>query len=72
MTTAPPTITEFGVMSPLTLLQRIAYGTLCTGARGVISASVPTVIPMYRTDPSSTAPDVESSNGATLPRSMEK
>jgi hypothetical protein len=45
ITTVPPTVTDVGWMSPIASPATIAYGTLCTGARGVISGSAPTVMP---------------------------
>jgi hypothetical protein len=57
MTTLFPTDTLVGWMSPSTSSAtpaRVAYGTDCTGARGFISSSAPTLTPMYRTEPSKT------------------
>lgn len=45
MTWMPLTVTDFGVMSPVTFPATIAYGTLVTTCRGVISGSPLTAIP---------------------------
>ncbi|WP_437930453.1 hypothetical protein WMF37_14820 [Sorangium sp. So ce291] len=62
------TVTELGVMSPLTLPARSAYGTLATAARGLSSSSSPTVMPRNRSAPSKTSPW----NGTIEPRRTEK
>jgi hypothetical protein len=55
-------------MSPFTSPAIIAYGTLAIGWRGVISGSVPTVIPIQRCDPSK----ILSPNGTIEPSGTEK
>ena len=45
MIIVPFIVTEVGWMSPMASPATIAYGTLCTATRGVISGSLPTVMP---------------------------
>src|SRR5262249_30054200 len=63
----PLIVIEFGVMSPSTLPATIAYGTLWTDARGVISASLPTAVPRKSGVRLST-----SLSGLTSPSAAEK
>jgi hypothetical protein len=60
--------TEVGWMSPFTSLASMAYGTLATSARGLISDSPSMVTPRYRVEPS----NVAVSNGVAAPSCTEK
>jgi hypothetical protein len=68
MTVVPLMLTLVGVMSPFTFPAIIAYGTLRTACRGVISGSVPTVTPRYIGSPVKIVAGI----GVDSPRMAEK
>jgi hypothetical protein len=69
ITSPTPSIdSDEGVMSPFTFPATRAYGTLPTGARGLISGSFATWTPRYRVEPSK----IVVSNAVSSPSWTEK